>query len=91
MTHSLHTRCAVLAGALAAWPLVGAAQAVAPEMRPAPPQMRDLSELRVEAPLLAQVSGSFDVLVDSAFDRAAVGLGGDRLVKGAPYCAEAIH
>lgn len=77
MSPTFRTVPALLLGLAAAWPLAGRAQA---------------AELVIEGPpLLAPAPGRFDVLVDGAFDRAAVGLGGERLVKGAPYCADAIH
>jgi hypothetical protein len=77
MSPSLRTVPALLLGLSMAWPLAARAQTV---------------EFVFEgSPLLAQAPGRFDVLVDSTFDRAAVGLGGERLVKGAPYCADAIH
>jgi hypothetical protein len=77
MSPTTRTAPAWLLAVAAAWPLAGAAQT---------------TELVIEGrPLIAQAPGSFDVLIDSAFDRAAIGLGSERLVKGAPYCADAIH
>jgi hypothetical protein len=77
MSPTTRTVPPLLLGLAMAWPLAGRAQTI---------------EFVIEgSPLLAQAPGRSDVLVDSAFDRAAVDLGGERLVKGAPYCADAIH
>jgi hypothetical protein len=56
---------------------------------PAPRDPQQRSEIVIDAPLL-HAANAFDVLVDTDHV-AGVASGGERLVKGAPYCADALH
>lgn len=67
-------------------PLAAVAQSAAPVA-----ESNIRTEIAIDAPMhFAQGPGSFDVFVDG--DLAAIdGGGSERLVKGAPYCADALH
>src|SRR5690349_436426 len=82
--HRSAAACALLASAL-----TQAATAPAPPNPPAPPEedWPMLVSAAVDDAMSSVMSG-FD---DASFDFAADELGSERVVKGAPYCADAIH